>query len=116
MNALRPLTPNEQALLAGFLAFDFPGVEALREQSRSILAAPGCTCGCGSLDLFPQGQPPLSSARTPLPSEGRLRNEAGDEVGGLICLAQDGLLSYLEVYAYDEPPPLPPAERVEWVF
>jgi hypothetical protein len=110
----RELTHNERALLDGLLSADFPGVEPLREQARDVLAAPGCTCGCGSIDLFPQGEPPVSNARSPLPSEGVVHDDSGQEVGGLICFVEEGLLSYLEVYAWETPLPLPPVERVEW--
>ena len=115
MTGLRPLTANEHAVLDALLSVDFPGVEQLRQQARDILASPGCACGCGSIDLHPQGEPPRSSARSPLPSEGVLRDHAGEEAGGLICFVEGGLLSSLEVYSYEDPLPLPPAEQVEWV-
>ena len=44
-----------------------------------------------------------------------VRDDAGEEVGGLICFVEEGLLSYLEVYAWQDPLPLPSAECVEWV-
>jgi hypothetical protein len=115
MSEPRALTPNERALLERLLSADFPGAEPLREQARDVLASQGYTCGCGSIDLFPQGEPPLSDASSPLPSEGRVRDEAGEEVGGLICFLENGLLAYLEVYAWENPLPLPQVDRVEWV-
>lgn len=110
----RALTLNERALLDRLLSADFPGVEPLRQQAHDLLASPGCTCGCGSIDLFPQGEPPLSEARSPLPSEGVVRDESGEVVGGLICFLEEGLLSHLEVYAWDDPLPLPSADHVDW--
>ena len=108
----RPLSANEQALVDAMLSPEFPGVEGLREQAKSLLARPGCTCGCGTIDLLPQGSPPRSAATSPAPSEGRVRNAAGDEVGGLLLFIRHGLLESLEVYSYDEP--LPPVEQVEF--
>jgi hypothetical protein len=103
----RPLSPNEQALVDTLLAPAFAGVEALREQAKALLARPGCTGGCGTIDLLPQGDPPRTAAESPAPSEGRVRNAAGEEVGGLLLLIRHGLLESLEVYSYDEPLPLP---------
>lgn len=51
----RPMTPHEETLVNAFLAFDFLGVEELRVQCRSLLVTPGCTCGCGTLNLHPVG-------------------------------------------------------------
>lgn len=96
----RPLESNERALLDGFLALDFEGVAALRSQARGVMAAPGCTCGCGSPDLFPDGASPRSTAASPIPSEGGIRDDAGEEVGGLLLFLDAGRLSYMEVYSY----------------
>jgi hypothetical protein len=114
MTDARPLSPNEHALVDALLSQEFPGVEALREQARSLLARPGCTCGCGTIDLLPQGRPPRSAAASPAAPEGRVRNEAGDEVGGLLLFIRHGLLESLEVYSYDEPLPLPLLEHVDF--
>ncbi|MGJ6127056.1 hypothetical protein QN239_31190 [Mycolicibacterium sp. Y3] len=46
MSDPRPMTPPEAALVHAFLAFDFPGVEELRVQARSLLVTQGCACGC----------------------------------------------------------------------
>lgn len=110
----RPLKSNERALLDGFLALDFEGVAALRIQARGVMAAPGCTCGCGSLDLFPDGASPRSTAASPIPSEGGIRDDAGEEVGGLLLFLDAGRLSYMEVNSYFDPLPLPPPEHVHW--
>ncbi len=112
----RPLTQNERALVDGLLAQSFEGVEALREQAKNLLAGttPACTCGCGTIDLLPQGDAPRSHATSPVASGGAVRDEAGAEVGGLLLFLEDGRLASLEVYSYDEPLPLPSAERVRW--
>ena len=110
----RPLDTSEQALLDGLLAFDVDGVAALREQARSVRAAPGCTCGCGSLDLFVHDSSPTSTALSPFSGEGAVLDDAGEEVGGLILLLDAGRLSYLEIYSYFDPLPLPPPGRVRF--
>jgi hypothetical protein len=114
MTDARPLSANEQALVDALLAQEFPGVEALREQAKALLARPGCTCGCGTIDLLPQGAPPRSAAPSPALSEGRVRNAAGDEVGGLLLFIRHGLMESLEVYSYDEPLPLPLITHVDF--
>lgn len=85
-------------------------------QARSVLASQGCTCGCASFDLYPQGESPRSSANSPLPAEGVVYDNAGNEVGGLIVFVDDGLLVGSELYYYDDPEPLPPLDQVRWVI
>ncbi len=114
MTDARPLSANEQALVDALLAPEFPGVDPLREQAKALLARPGCTCGCGTIDLLPQGEPPRSAAQNPAPTEGRVLNAAGDEVGGLLLFIRDGLLESLEVYSYNDPLPLPRVDQVDF--
>jgi hypothetical protein len=112
----RPLNERERGLLDAALAHDFVGVEALRAQTVGVQARPGCSCGCGTIELVPQDQEaPRSSAASPVPAEGRVRDGEGNEIGGLLVFVRDGLLDSLEVYSYDEPPlPLPDPGRVDW--
>ena len=112
----RPLTQNERALVNGLLSQSFEGVEALREQAKNLMAdaIPGCTCGCGTINLLPNREAPRSRATSPVASAGVVRDEAGAEVGGLLLFLEDGRLASLEVYSFDEPLPLPPVERVTW--
>ena len=114
MGEARPLSVNEQALVDALLAPDFPGVEPLRQQAMALLAQPGCRCGCGTIDLLPQGDVPRSTTRSPVPSEGRLRSVTGDGIGGLLLFLEHGLLTSLEVYSYAEPLPLPLLEQVQF--
>ncbi len=114
MTAPRPLDPNEQVLLDGLLSLDFDGVAALRAQARDVRVAPGCTCGCGSLDLFVAATSSLSTAPSPIPAEAAVLDDAGEEIGGLLLFLDAGRLSYMEVYSYFDPLPLPLVEHVRW--
>jgi hypothetical protein len=113
----RPLTEDESALLEAFLAHDFPGVEALRAQVKRVSAKRGCTCGCGTIDLLPQGDDlPKSIAREILPVSGHVFDADGEAIGGVMLFLSDGLLSTLEVCWYRAPIPLPHVEDVQWQF
>ncbi|GAB3258367.1 hypothetical protein GCM10027425_19780 [Alteromonas gracilis] len=106
----------ERALLEGLLDHAFDGVEQLRAQATHLLVEAGCECGCGTIDLFPQGGARQRSTSTsPVPVHGLVFDESREPIGGLLLFLSDGLLSSLEVYSYDEPLPLPPLDRVEWV-
>ncbi|MGY1803435.1 hypothetical protein ACI78T_09140 [Blastococcus sp. SYSU D00922] len=111
----RELKPGERALLDGLLAQDFEGVAELREQVEQVRAGPGYTCGCGSIDLLPAPSSPASTAGSPVPAEGVIRDASGEEVGGLLLFLDAGRLSLLEVHSYGDPLPLPPVEHVDWV-
>jgi hypothetical protein len=111
----RPVTREESELLGAFLGHDFCGVEALRAQTPGLLAKRGCTCGCGTIDLIPQGERlPRSSARSPVEVAGHVLNPDGEPVGGVLLWVEDGLLSSIEVYWYDSPIPLPAVRSVVW--
>ena len=111
----RPVNREESELLEAFLGHDFSGVEALRGQTRGLLAKRGCKCGCGTIDLLPQGPDlPRSSARNPVEVSGQVRDPDGTFVGGVVLWLEDGLLSSLEVYWYDSPIALPAVRSVEW--
>ena len=111
--AFRALTDDEQDLLAACLSADFDGVEALRAQARQALASPGCTFGCGTIDLHVP-HAPRSSASSPLPVEGEVVGPGGEPIGGLLVFLDDGRLAGLEVYSFGDPLPLPPADQVRW--
>jgi hypothetical protein len=110
---VRPLTGNERALLDALLRHEFPGVNELRVQARQTSASPGCTCGCGTLDLHVPDTAPRSSASSPVPVEGTVVGADGEPIGGLLLFVEDGRLSSLEVYSLvDDPLPMPLRERV----
>ncbi len=117
MSAERPLTDNEQALLNGLLKHaDFDGAAALRAQADNVLASVGCSCGCGTIDLHPQGTPDRVQLTSALPCEGVVYDEHGTVIGGLLAFMDNGLLCALEVYSYREDPlPLPSLQRVHFV-
>jgi hypothetical protein len=109
------MTPAESELLEAFLAHDFPGVEVLRAQISGLMAKRGCKCGCGTIDLIPQGKRlPKSSVHGWLPVSGHVLDEHGDTVGGVLIFVDDGLLSTLEVYSFDQPIQLPRVANVDW--
>jgi carbon monoxide dehydrogenase subunit G len=108
-------TADERTLLDALLAHDVPDADELRAQARDLLVASGCTCGCGTLALLPQGGPVAREAESPLPVEGVVNDAAGNAVGGLLCFVSEGRLSALEVYSYGDPLPLPSLEEVTWV-
>ncbi len=93
-------------LLNALLSRDFPGVIALRDQLDQLATAPGCTCGCGSVDLIPRIGATPSDAVSPAPTEGIVLDHSGSEIGGLLLFLKGGRLSHLEVYSEDEPIPL----------
>ncbi len=87
----------------------------LRVQARQVSASPGCTCGCGTLDLHVPDTVPRSAASGPVPVEGTVVGADGEPIGGLLLFVEDGRLSSLEVYSLvDYPLPMPLPERVRW--
>jgi hypothetical protein len=110
-----PLVRAEVELLEGFLSHDFPGVEALRAQTRGLLAKRGCTCGCGTIDLIPQGEDlPRSTAADLVEVSGHVLDADGEPIGGVVLWLAGGLLNSLEVYWYDRPIDLPAVRSVQW--
>jgi hypothetical protein len=108
----RQLTGDERRVLDGLLANDFDGADALRIQATSVAARRGCECGCGTIELVPQPNAPRSTASSPLPAEGRVFDDEGKEIGGLLLFLEEGQLPSLEVYSFDQPLPLPKIENV----
>jgi hypothetical protein len=112
---VRSLTDNERELIEAFLRADFPGVGELRAQARHASASPGCTCGCGTINLHIPDDSPRSSASNPAPVEGAVVDADGETIGGLLLFVAAGRLSGLEVYSLvDDPLPMPLRERVRW--
>jgi hypothetical protein len=65
----RALTVSERAILDFILDQEWEGAEQVRSMLRQTRASPGCSCGCGSLDLtvVAPGEPVRS--RSPVPAE-----------------------------------------------
>ncbi len=107
--AFRPMTPRERAVLELMLSVDFQGVGELRRQSKSVLAAMRCPCGCPSVDF---AHPPTMSGM-----EIRVNAEVENSDDGLFLFTHDGWLGGIEWVGFsDEPPeelPDPALLRVE---
>ena len=112
--APRPLTGTEQALLDVLLAHDFPGAPVLREQATAVTATPGCSCGCGTLDLHVAPSAPTVAAGGPAPVEGTIRGADGRPVGGVLLFVEDGRLARLDVTSHGDPLPVPDPAQVTW--
>ena len=112
--APRPLTRTERALLDALLAHDFPGAPVLREQVREVTSTPGCTCGCGTLDLHVADSAPTVAAGGPAPVEGTIRGTDGRPTGGVLLFVEDGRLARLDITSYGDPLPVPAVEQVTW--
>jgi hypothetical protein len=110
--ARRPLTTTERALVDALLDDEFDGVEELRVQARRATASTGCECGCVTIDLHVPDDVPVSPAAGAVPVEGTVLDAGGEPLGGLLLFVEHGRLAGLEVYSYDEPLPLPVADRV----
>ena len=110
----RPLTATERALLDGLLAHEFPGASVLREQLRTVTSTPGCTCGCGTLDLHVPGSAPTVAAGGPAPVEGSIRSADGRPVGGVLLFVEDGRLARLDITSHGDPLPVPDPAGVTW--
>jgi hypothetical protein len=109
-----PVTLKEFELLKAVLvARNFPAGK--HSGLRHLLAKRGCTSGCGTIGLIPQGtELPRSSARNPVEVSGHVFDTDGEPIGRVVLWLQDGLLDFLEVHWYDSPIPLPAVRSVQW--
>jgi hypothetical protein len=112
----RPLLSEERATLQALLTYaDFEGRDALVEQVDFARVDYYCRCGCATVGLTVD--PAASSARKtyrPIPNEASVVDLDGKSIGGVIVFADDGYLSNLEIYWYDEPiSPFPPVDQLE---
>jgi hypothetical protein len=116
----RQLTDDERRLLDGLLANDFDGADALQIQATSVTARRVCKCGCGTIELVPaQPNAPRSTARSPVPAEGRVFDDEGKEIwlaavprGRSAALAGDLLLRPAIALAEDRECDLAPASAI----
>ncbi|PYF99329.1 hypothetical protein SAMN05216184_10739 [Georgenia satyanarayanai] len=114
---LGPLPDVARALLEALLAHDLPAAPALRAQAVSVRTRPGCTCGCGTLELVVTDDgAPLAPLHGTFPVEGEVHDDDGTPVAGLLLFVEEGRLSSLEIFSYgDDGLPLPAPDRVTWV-
>jgi hypothetical protein len=99
----RPLSDRERSVLDALLGADFPGVEALRDQARSVQVEGRCDCGCPTIRF--------SSA----PGRHRLVAEGASDEGQdvLLFAGERGLDSLESSWTTDSPPvEFPPAEAL----
>lgn len=116
---VRPLHPDERAVLNLLLAEDFEGAAALREQARNASVVGRCDCGCPSIYLaVPSGSPRAHLGSRLAPAEGRVAPESeGEPPGEIVLFVDDGKLSYLEYVYYDVvPPSWPPTSSITTLY
>lgn len=114
---LRPLTERERAIVDGFLAFDFPGVDELRAQvpSLRVNTERSCACGCGTVELVAdRALDPAADAPSPVPVGADVLGDGDEPLGGMIVFLSDGYLASLEIYSYDGPLELPAIDDLVW--
>jgi hypothetical protein len=97
----RSLSKKERDALNLPLAADFPGVEELREQAKTVVVSGRCTCGCATIDLYvdpASAPPPATTSRIPV--EAQTREDDRGETFGLLLFVDEGWLSLLEIVYY----------------
>lgn len=97
-SALRDLGETERAVLEKLLSYEFPGVDALREQSKGLRAR--SIDAEGSLELKPGEDVPRADVAQRVPVEGELKDRSGMTIHVLLHVV-DGLLNELDVYRDD---------------
>ena len=112
--APRPLTTTERGLLDALLSHDFPGAPELRAQLGRTTATPGCSCGCGTVDLHVPADAAPAPAGGAAPVEGTVAGPDGRPTGGVLLFVEDGRLARLDISSYGDPLPAPPPDRVTW--
>ena len=111
----RPLLPEERATLMAILTHaDFDGRDALVTQALTARIDSYCGCGCATVGLeIDRTIPPALNAQSPIPNEAGVLDADGEEVGGIIVFLDDGYLSSLEIYSWDDPiAPFPALHRL----
>ncbi len=112
----RPLLSEERATLLALLNYaDFEGRDELVVQLESAHVDSYCGCGCATVGLTVDPAAPAARATyRPIPNHADVIDGDGEILGGVIVFADDGYLSLLEVYWYEEPiSPFPPLGRLQ---
>jgi hypothetical protein len=114
----RPLLPIERDVLLAILGYaDFVGRDQLMEQVESTTVIGYCPCPCATVAL----QVSPIAARSigggyPIRNEAEVLDANGESIGGIIVFTEDGYLSALEIFAWDQAiSPLPPLDRLQLV-
>jgi hypothetical protein len=113
----RSLLPDERAALLAVLDHaPFRGRDELRAQVQAARVASYCGCGCASVGLcVDSSASAAASSAGPLPNEAQVLGPDGEPVGGVLVFVEDGYLSLLEVYAYeDRISPFPALEQLDF--
>jgi hypothetical protein len=98
---MRPLSEVERQVPGLMLAQDFPGAVELRAQMNTARVVRTCDCGCPTIDLVVEGDPPLATVSSHTPVNAEVDGVVG---GGLIVFVDDGRLSGLEYYSAEDQP------------
>jgi hypothetical protein len=111
----RPLLPIERATLRALLDHaDFPGRDELVEQVDSATVVGYCPCPCATVALdVSRSAPRAVESVSPIPNSADVLDDNDDVIGGVMIFTEDGYLSALEIYAWENPiTPLPPLDRL----
>ncbi|WP_433349149.1 hypothetical protein ACQP25_35820 [Microtetraspora malaysiensis] len=102
----RHLSVEEQAVILALLARDFPGADELRAQVPSAVVSGGCACGCATVNLRAGTEP--RALASPVQDGVLISADVRGHSNGVLLFVEEGHLSYLEVYSFeDEPATLP---------
>jgi len=111
----RPLLPEERAALSAILEYaDFQGRDTLVAQAAIARVDGYCGCGCATVSLqVDHSTPAAANTRSPIPNEADVVDNDGDLIGGIIIFLEEGYLTSLEIYWFEEPiSPIPPLDRL----
>ena len=113
----RPLLPEERATLMAILVRgDFDGRDALVAQADSALVNSYCGCGCATVGLeVDRTTPHAFDVPSPISNSAYVSDSDGEPIGGIVVVVDDGYLSSLEIYWYENPiSPFPPIDRLSF--